>query len=117
MKNRRSGFSLIEICVALVVLSFALMLMMQLSMNSYMLSKDARSRDAAKALAKTKITELSTQVTPIVNDSDMVTFDNISCRRSWAIVSDGIGKQIVVKVSYKSIKGPYRSITLAGALQ
>jgi prepilin-type N-terminal cleavage/methylation domain-containing protein len=113
LKNQRSGFSLLEICIAMLVFSMALMLLMQFSINAYMGAKDARSRYVASLSAEKKLREL--RIAPYTADgSDKDTVDRIICSRSWAFKDTNNVKRITVTVSYHSLKGADRQLTLTG---
>jgi hypothetical protein len=80
------------------------------------MSKDARGRDAAFMSAEAKITELATQPFPASGGSDLDTIDNIPCSKSWTVKDTNNIKRVMVTVTYTSLKGDSRQITLAGAI-
>lgn len=114
LKNR-SGASIVEIMITLVIITLTTMLIMSFSRSTMNMSKDARANDAAYLAAEDKIAELATQSFHSSTTTDEVTIDNIPLRRTWTITTVNTIKQASVTVTY-SIKGTDRSITLSGAI-
>lgn len=113
----QSGASIIEIAIAVVIISITTLLILAFSKNSFLMSADARSTDIAYIAAEQKIAELKSEVfssTPATG-SDAVTMDNISFSRSWTVEESGYILLAKVTVSWDSPNGT-REIILAGAV-
>jgi prepilin-type N-terminal cleavage/methylation domain-containing protein len=112
----RAGFSLMEMCVAMLIFGIALLLLMQFTLNAHMGSRDARSRFASSLSAEKKMREL--RIAPYtVNGSDQDTIDRIVYDRSWSIKDTSFVKRIVITVTYKSLQGIDRNVTLTGVVK
>jgi prepilin-type N-terminal cleavage/methylation domain-containing protein len=112
----RSGFSLMELCVAMLIFAIAMILFLQFSLNACMGTKEARSHYVASLSAEKKMHEL--RIAPFTADgSDTDTLNHIVCNRSWAIKDTNFVKRITVRVTYKSLHGSDRNITLSGVIK
>lgn len=112
----QSGVSLVEICITVVIIAITTLIIAAFSRNTLIMSKDARGNDAAYLAAEEKIKDLKTQPFPAASGNDLDTIDNIICSRSWMIKDTSYVRRAVVTVTFKSLKGIDRKITLAGAI-
>lgn len=110
-----AGASLIEISLTIVIITVTALIIMSVSRSTFSISKDARSSDVAYLSAEKKITELSKKAVP-AGGSDTDTIDNTRLSRSWTVKDTNNIKRVIVTVTYQSLKGTTRSITLAGAI-
>ena len=112
----REGFSLMELCVAMVIFGFAMLLFLQFSLNVATGTKDARGHYVASQSAEKKMKEL--RIAPYgAGGSDSDTIGHIVCNRSWAIKDTNFVKRITVIVTYKSLHGLDRNVTLSGVVK
>ncbi len=112
----RSGASLVEISIAMVIVAVAVIAMMTFSRNTFLISKDARGSDAAYLSAEKKVSELAAKKFPAASGNDKDTVDNIICSRTWTVQDTGYIKRAIVTVTFKSLKGGNRQVTLTGAI-
>ena len=113
-----SGVSLIEILLTILILSVTALIILAFSRNTLMMSQDARSNDAAYLAAEQKIADLATMVFQTLPQSsnDAVTIDGIQLTRNWTVEQSGYVVCATVTVSWNSMKGTNRQITLSGAI-
>jgi Tfp pilus assembly protein PilV len=114
--NNRPGFSLTDIIIAMGIMLFVGIFMVQFSLGSYTNSKEARSRHAACLSAEKKISELSLQAYA-KNGSDKDTVDHVICGRQWTITNVNNMKRINVSVTYQTSKGTSRQVALSGVVK
>jgi Tfp pilus assembly protein PilV len=115
--KRTSGASLVEICLAVVIIAVTMLLILTFSRNTFSMSKDARTIDTAYQSAEKKLEELRADPFPAAGGPDTDIIDNITFTRNWDIVDSPYVRFAVVEVTYASLKGRERTITLAGALK
>lgn len=113
--KKESGASLIEICIAVIIIAVTALLIMTFSRSIFNMTRDARSSDAAYLSAGEKLAELTTKEFHSAPWSDKDTIDNIILNRSWTITDTNTIKRAIVTVTY-TLKGTSRSITLSGAI-
>jgi hypothetical protein len=112
----RTGSSIIEICITLVIITLTTALIISFSRSSYSMSTDARAKDTAYLAAEEKLADLKTKAFPVASSSpEQVKIDNLLMNRSWTIDNVNTIKRSIVTVSY-TINGKTRSITLSGAI-
>jgi Tfp pilus assembly protein PilV len=114
--NTETGASLVEILIAVIIISITAMLIMSFSRSTFNMTKDSRSSEAAYISAEEKLAELTTKAFHEAPWSDKDTIDNIIMNRSWVVNDTNTIKRAIVTVTYPSIKGTSRSITLSGAI-
>ena len=114
--KNRSGFSLTDILIAMGIMLFVGIFMVQFSLGTYTNSKEARSRNAACLSAEKKISELSLQAFA-KNGSDKDTIDHVICGRQWTITNVNNMKRINVSVTYQTSKGTSRQVALSGVVK
>jgi Tfp pilus assembly protein PilV len=119
LKNR-PGISMVEICIGVLIIAVATLIMANFSRNTFLMSRDARGREAAFLTAQKKISELQVQrfamsSTDATKDKDTV--DNIICDRTWTVKDTCNIKRVIVTVTYKSLRGTDRQVTLSGAIK
>ena len=115
LKNR-GGFTLAEILIAMLIIALSALFITKFSKNALMMSKDSRGRDAACTAAEDKISELALAPFQGATTSDQVTIDNITYSRSWSVQGNSYIKHVIVTVTYTSLNGTSRQVTLAGAI-
>ncbi len=113
--RNRTGTSLIEICLALAVITLASLLVMTFSRNTLGMTKDARSIDAAYQSAQDLVDSLSAEPFP-QSGSDTDSGDNIDFTREWEVVDSPYVSFVKVEVSFTSLNGAVRTISLTGAI-
>ncbi len=111
----RSGGSLAELLVTILIIGIATLIIMAFSRNNLLMSRDSRGSEAAALAAEDKLTELSTLTNP-GNGSDNDTIDNVICSRIWTIKDTAYIKRAIVKITFKSLKGTTREKTFSGAI-
>ncbi|MBN1575670.1 MAG: hypothetical protein JW913_03910 [Chitinispirillaceae bacterium] len=113
-----SGASLIEILITLVIIAVTALIILAFSRNTIMMSQDARANDTAYLAAEEKIADLGTMVFQNLPEtsSDEVTLEGIAFTRNWTVDQSGYVVCATVTVSWSSLKGTNRQITLAGAI-
>lgn len=116
LMKTESGMSLVEITMAMVIIAIATLLIMTFSRNSAVMSKNTRGNDVAYLSAHEKIAELAVLPFPGSQGSDRDTIDGIICNRSWSIKDTNTIRRATITVSYQSLSGNSRSITLKGAI-
>jgi prepilin-type N-terminal cleavage/methylation domain-containing protein len=115
LKNQ-SGFSVVEILIALLIFSAAALAIMSFSRNTIIMSSNTRGRDAAFLSAEKKISELSVQPFPAAQGNDVDVLDNITYSRFWTVTDTAYIKRAIVTVTFPSVKGIFRHVVLAGAI-
>jgi Tfp pilus assembly protein PilV len=113
----QSGVSIIEISIAVLIISITTLLIFAFSKNSFLMSKDARSTDIGYIAAEQKIADLKSEVfssTPATGN-DEITLDNIPFSRSWTVEESGYILLAKVTVTWNTPNGT-REIILAGAV-
>jgi prepilin-type N-terminal cleavage/methylation domain-containing protein len=117
LKTNRSGFSLIEMCMALIIFGVAFLLLMQFTLSTYMGAREARGHHVASLSAEKKMREL--RIAPYTAPgSDKDTLDKVICSRSWSFQDMSYIKKIIVTVTY-SVQGRSvnSSLTLTGVVK
>lgn len=114
--KRQSGFSLVEICVAVMIIAMTSFIVILFSRHSIALNQDSRGNDAAYLAAEEKLCDLAAEAFPDAGGSDSVFVDNIPCLRTWAVKDTGMIRRAIVTIQWKSLKGADRQIKLAGAI-
>jgi len=111
--KKRSGFTLIETLVAVVVLAFALAGLLMLTLGSLDTSSDARRLTAAGALAQQKLEDLrgagfsaaATGADPkVLNEAGQDAEPRIFSR-DWTVTANGNVKDVTVTVSWSHESG------------
>jgi len=109
-----SGASLVEICVAILIISLTAILILAFSRNSFTMLGDARNAESAQVLAQEKFTELTAEAFP-VSGTDTVTANNTSYIRIWSVKDTGFIKRAIVTVKYEVGRNE-KIINFTGAL-
>ncbi len=115
LKNER-GVSLIEISLAVIIIAVTAILILAFSRSSFSMIKDARSSDAAYLSAQEKLSQLAAKPFPDSTGSDKDTIDKIILDRSWVIKDTNTIKRAIVTVTFRTLNGNNKSITLSGAI-
>lgn len=111
----KSGVSLVELCIAILILTLATTLIMTFSRNSLLLSSDSRGAETARALASEKYSELLVQSLPSQNGCDTVTIGKWSHIRNWVITDTVFIRRALITVTYQ-VGNKKKSVRFAGAL-
>ncbi len=114
-RSVESGASLVEISIAILIISLTAILIMAFSRNSFTMFSDARGSESALILAEEKFTDLSAQAFPSASGTDTVNANNTRYLRSWSVKQSGFIKMAVVTVKY-SVGKKEKSINFMGAL-
>jgi Tfp pilus assembly protein PilV len=109
-----SGASLVEICIAILIIGLSAILIMTFSRNSFTMLGDARGSETAQVLAQEKFTELTAEAFP-VSGSDIVAANNIDYIRSWTVKDTGFIKRAIITVKYENGKNE-KTVNFMGAL-
>jgi Tfp pilus assembly protein PilV len=117
LKNK-SGASIVEIILTLLIISITTLIIMSFSHNTIMMNQDARVKDTACLAAEQKIADLAAINFASLPQSgnDAVVIDKIPLTRNWTVQQSGFIIMAKVTVSWKSLKGTTREFTLAGAV-
>ena len=106
-KNREAGFTMIELLVALVVLTAGLLAissMVYSVMNSTSLSKETGT---ATALMQDKMESLKhTVVSSLISGSDTIRLGNVDYLRQWNVAPAANTRTITVTVNWTD-RGPH----------
>jgi prepilin-type N-terminal cleavage/methylation domain-containing protein len=106
-KNRESGFTMIELLVALFVLTVALLAisaMVYSVMNSTSLSKETGT---ATALMQDKMESLKhTVVSSLTSGNDTIRLGNVDYLRLWSVAAAANTRTITVTVNWTN-RGPH----------
>ena len=106
-KNRESGFTFIELLIALFVLTVALLAissMVYSVMNSTSLSKETAT---ATALMQDKMESLKhTPVSSLASGNDTVQLGNVDYLRQWSVAFSANTRTITVTVNWTN-RGPH----------
>ncbi len=98
-----AAFSLIELMIALLLLSIALVGVTKLLSSTLFSDRDSKAYTAAATLAETQLEQLkSIGFAALADGSDSTTIDNVEYTRTW-VVSDAIAyamKKVVVTVRW-----------------
>jgi hypothetical protein len=115
--KKHAGVTLIELCIAMVIISFTGLIICAFSKSTLGMNKDALCNDTAYLAAEQIIVKLKKKVynqnqIP-VNSSDNITLENINFTRNWKIDWSGYLLLATVTVEWNSPSGT-RKITLEG---
>lgn len=110
-----SGASLIEITIAILIITVTALVIMSFSRNTLGMSRHARESNAAYHSAERKIIELTSEALPDDEGEDTDEVDGISFTRNWTITTANYITNAIVTVRWNSLKGE-REITIAGAI-
>jgi Tfp pilus assembly protein PilV len=114
-RSLESGISIIEICIATVIISIAAVIIITISKSTYGNFREARGYDAATTSAADKLAELSSLAIPSTTGNDTVVVDNGKYIRGWTIEHVGYLQRATVVVQYYGVGG-YKTVKLTGAL-
>ena len=116
IKKRESGFTMIELLVAMFILTTALLAissMVYSVMNATSLSKE---NGTATALMQDKMENLKHKVvSSLASGNDTITLGNMNYLRQWSVASSANTRTITVTVTWTN-RGPHtvRMTTLRG---
>jgi Tfp pilus assembly protein PilV len=113
-RSMNSGASLVEICIAILIIGLSAILIMTFSRNSFTMLGDARGSETAQVLAQEKFTELTAEAFP-VSGSDIVVANNTDYIRSWTVKDTGFIKRAIITVKYKTGSSE-KTVNFMGAL-
>jgi prepilin-type N-terminal cleavage/methylation domain-containing protein len=106
-KNRESGFTMIEVLIALFVLTAALLAissMVYSVMGSTSLSKEVST---ATTLMQDKMESLkNTAVSSLTSGNDTIQLGNVDYLRQWSVAASANTRTITVTVNWTS-RGPH----------
>ena len=106
-KNRESGFTMIELLVAVVILTTALLAissMVYSVMNATSLSKETGT---ATTLMQDKMENLKhTVVSSLTSGTDTIRLGNVDYLRQWSVASSANTRTITVTVNWAN-RGPH----------
>lgn len=110
-RKKESGFTMIELLIALFVLSFALLAissMVYSVMNSTALSRETA---AATTLTQDKLESLkNTVVSSLTSGNDAIQLGSVNYRRQWTVAPSANTRTITVTVNWTS-RGPHSVAT------
>ncbi len=115
MHSRNTGFTLLEVMIAMSILATALLVILQLQSQSISMSSDSRFRTTASLLAQSKMADLEA-LSAIANQDQKGDFAPDHPDYSWAVAVTDTRvsrlKKIEVSVYHKSAgpKGAYQLI-------
>ncbi|MGO1247007.1 MAG: type IV pilus modification PilV family protein [Oceanisphaera sp.] len=135
--KQQSGFGLIEVMIALVILALTAGSLLQLSQQYLSYSRDGRAREVALRLVESRLDELRHQqasqgYNSLASGSDMRTLMDINFTINWtvqdqmwsatqglwlasaSVISDK--KDVSVSLTWQDSQGELNSITLASAI-
>ena len=110
-----SGASIIEICIAILIIGMSALIIAMFSRNTFNMYSDSRGSDAAFIAGKNKIADLSAEAIPDISGTDTVTIDNVTCIRSWTVKDTVFVSRANVTVKY-DLYGKQRELKVSGAL-
>jgi len=106
IKKNSKGFSLIEVLIAMVVMSFALMAIYSLFIRGTSDIDYGKRKTMATITAQEKMEELRSRSFSdplLVSDNDAVSINNITMQREWIVTDvDTTLKRITVNVEWHS---------------
>lgn len=113
-KNVDSGFSIIEIMIAIFVIAMAATVITLFSKNSLLMRGDSKGSEQAILTAQDKISDLSARINP-KDGNDEIIIDGQKYSRIWTIQSNSTPKMATVTVKY-NVLGKGRKVSFSGAL-
>ena len=110
----QSGISIVEICIATLIIAITAIVITFFSKNSLNMYRDSYGAESAYIAAENKLADLTAAPYP-VDGSDNVTIDHITYARQWVLTNIGSVTRAEITVSWLISSGN-RQITLMGAV-
>ena len=113
-----SGFTLVELLIALVIVGVLMVTILSFLSNSMMLRKDSKNSEMAHLLGQDKLVELRAMANPTAS-TDTVVVDRVRYIRRWTITAASGGNLLstaTVTVEY-AIPGKTMSVKCSGGIQ
>ena len=114
-KQNEKGFCMLEIFIAMIILSIALMTLSSFSRATILMRQFAKGSDAAYSTAQQKLSALKAETFPASSGIDSTIIDKTCYVREWTINDTGYIQKATIVVSWNTIKGR-QSLQFSGGI-
>jgi len=114
-RSLESGASIIEICIAILIISLTGIIIMVFTKNTFSSYRDARVTESASIAAEDKLYQLNASAIPQHSGTDTVVIDDQNYIRTWNVEDIGFVNRVIITVRFRTVGG-IKEIRLTGAI-